>query len=62
MYEAASDIRWGDMNIIGNIPMILNEIMIEAQTASIQKSSGKELTADERDIIRAEMVRRKLDN
>jgi len=40
----------------------LNEIMIEAQTANIQRSSRKELTPDERDIIRAEMVRSKLDN
>ncbi|HOH89203.1 MAG TPA: protein arginine kinase [Bacillota bacterium] len=59
-----SDVRLGvDLNIIGNIPTrLLNEIMIEAQTANIQKSSRKELTPDERDIIRAEMVRSKLDS
>ena len=59
-----SDVRLGvDLNIIGNIPTrLLNEIMIEAQTANIQKGSRKELTPDERDIIRAEMVRSKLDN
>lgn len=58
-----SDIRLGvDMGIIENIPIqLLNEIMIETQTASIQKQIGKELSEGERDIIRAEMVREKLD-
>lgn len=57
-----SDVRLGvDMGIIENIPtQLMNEIMIETQTASIQKHSGKELSAGERDIIRAEMVRNKL--
>jgi protein arginine kinase len=57
-----SDIRLGvDMGIIENIPaQLLNEIMIETQTASLQKQHGKELSAGERDIIRAEMVRNKL--
>lgn len=58
-----SDIRLGaDMGIIDNIPpQLLNEIMIETQTASIQKFSGRELSHEERDIIRAEMVRGKLE-
>lgn len=58
-----SDVRLGvDVGIIENIPtQLLNEIMIETQSASIQKQSGKELSARERDIIRAEMVRSKLD-
>ncbi len=57
-----SDIRLGvDMGIIENIPIkLLNEIMIETQTASLQKQNGMELSAGERDIIRAEMVRNKL--
>lgn len=57
-----SDVRLGvDVGIIENIPsQLLNEIMIETQTASIQKYSGKELSGSERDIIRAEMVRSKL--
>jgi protein arginine kinase len=57
-----SNIRLGvGMGIIENISIqLLNEIMIETQTASIQKFSGKELSAGERDIIRAEMVRNKL--
>ena len=58
-----SDIRLGaDMGIIENIPtQLLNEIMIETQTANLQKNSGKELSPAERDIIRAEMVRSKLE-
>jgi protein arginine kinase len=58
-----SDIRLGvDMGIMGNIPSkLLNEIMIETQTASLQKNCGKELSPGERDIIRAEMVRSKLE-
>lgn len=57
-----SDIRLGvDAGLIQNVSVeLLNEIMIESQTASIQKQSGKELSTGERDIIRAEMVRNKL--
>jgi protein arginine kinase len=57
-----SDIRLGvDVGIIENIPLqLLNEIMIETQVASIQKHSGRELGEGERDIIRAELVRSKL--
>lgn len=57
-----SNIRLGvGMGIIENVSVqLLNEIMIETQAASIQKFSGKELSAGERDIIRAEMVRNKL--
>ncbi|MDD4504308.1 MAG: ATP--guanido phosphotransferase, partial [Clostridiaceae bacterium] len=58
-----SDVRLGvNMGIIEDIPtQLLNEIMIETQTASIQKNSGKELSSRDRDIIRAEMIRSKLD-
>lgn len=57
-----SDVRLGvEMGIIENIPIqLLNEIMIETQIASIEKNSGRELSAGERDIIRAEIVRNKL--
>jgi protein arginine kinase len=57
-----SDVRLGvDEGLIGNLSgQLLNEIMIETQNASIQKHSGRELSAAERDIIRAEMVRGKL--
>lgn len=59
-----SDVRLGaDIGIIENVPMqLLNDIMIESQTASIQKLSGRELSPGERDIIRAEMIRNKLNN
>ncbi len=58
-----SDIRLGaDMGILENMPQqLLNEIMIETQTASLQKGSGRELSPEERDILRAEMVRSKLE-
>lgn len=59
-----SDLRLGvDMGIIEDIPIqLLNEVMIETQTASIQKNSERELSSAERDILRAEMIRNKLDN
>ncbi len=57
-----SDIRLGvDLGILEDIPVsVLNEIMIDTQSASLQKRSGKELTAAERDIARAELIRSKL--
>ncbi|HOE57584.1 MAG TPA: protein arginine kinase [Bacillota bacterium] len=59
-----SDMRLGvDLNIIKDTPVqLLNEIMIETQTASIQRSSGRELNPGERDVIRAEIVRNKLNS
>lgn len=58
-----SDIRLGvDMGIIEDIPIqLLNEIMIETQAASVQKNSKRELSSLERDIIRADIIRGKLD-
>jgi protein arginine kinase len=58
-----SDIRLGvDMGIIEDIPIqLLNEIMIETQAASVQKKSKRELSSLERDIIRADIIRGKLD-
>ncbi|WP_372998539.1 protein arginine kinase [Lutispora sp.] len=57
-----SDVRLGmDLNIIENLTVsLLNEIMIETQPASIQKYAGEELSPDARDIIRAEIIRKKL--
>lgn len=57
-----SDVRLGmDMNIIENLSVpLLNEIMIEIQPASIQKYAGEELSPEARDIIRAEIIRKKL--
>lgn len=57
-----SDIRLGvDLGILPKIPLgILNEIMIETQSANIQIKYDHELNATARDIIRAEIVRNKL--
>ncbi len=57
-----SDVRLGiDMGIIKDINIeTLNEIMLITQPASIQKSEGRHLAAEERDIKRAEIIRGKL--
>ncbi|NLC67509.1 MAG: protein arginine kinase [Clostridiaceae bacterium] len=57
-----SDVRLGmDMGIIKNISIdTLNEIMLSIQPACLQKLLGKPLDPDERDVRRAELVRRKL--
>jgi len=57
-----SDVRLGmDLNIIKNLTATqLNEIMIETQPANVQKYAGEELTPEARDIIRAEIIRKKL--
>lgn len=57
-----SDIRLGvDLGVLKNIPVsVLNEIMVDLNSASLQKHSATELNAIERDIIRAEKIRMKL--
>lgn len=57
-----SDIRLGvDLGILEEIPVsVLNEIMIDTQSASLQRHVGKELSAVERDIARADAIRNKL--
>jgi len=57
-----SDIRMGvDMGIIKNLNMgTINEIMLLIQPASLQKSAGRVLSPEERDIKRAELIRSKL--
>ncbi len=57
-----SDIRLGvDMSILNNIPVaVLNELMIDTQPASLQKIIGADLTPNERDTHRADIVRGKL--
>lgn len=57
-----SDVRLGvDMGIIENISIeTINEIMLLIQPANLQKTVGKPLSSDERDIKRAEIVREKL--
>lgn len=57
-----SDVRLGvDMGIIKDINIEqLNEIMLLIQPAGLQKTAGKQLSSDEREIKRAEMVRNRL--
>lgn len=57
-----SDVRLGvDMGIIKDINgETLNEIVLLSQPANLQKSIGRHLNPDERDIKRAEIIREKL--
>ncbi|OGO78170.1 MAG: protein arginine kinase [Clostridiales bacterium GWB2_37_7] len=57
-----SEIRLGvDMGILNNIPTsILNEIMVDTNNASLQKRTTVELNTQNRDIIRAEEIRKLL--
>lgn len=57
-----SDIRLGvEMGIIKDIPIEkINEVMLLIQPAYLQKRVGKNLSPDERDIQRAETVRKQL--
>ncbi|MDF2548846.1 MAG: protein arginine kinase [Anaerosolibacter sp.] len=59
-----SDLRLAiDMKIIGGISMdVINQMMVMAQPAYLQKSAGKPLSVNERDIRRATIVREKLKN
>lgn len=57
-----SDVRLGiDMGIIKDIEIeVLNEIMVFIQPANLQLYVGRALGPDERDIMRAEVIRKKL--
>jgi protein arginine kinase len=57
-----SDVRLGvDMGIIKNINTeILNELLLLTQPATLQKMAGGPLGSEERDIMRAEVIRKKL--
>lgn len=57
-----SDIRLGiDLGILKTMPIsILNEIMVDTNNASLQKHSSTELNTVDRDMIRAEKIRKKL--
>lgn len=59
-----SDLRLAiDMKIIEGISMdVINQMMVMAQPAYLQKSAGKPLSVNERDIRRAMIVREKLKN
>lgn len=57
-----SDIKLGvDLGLINNISQkVISELMIITQPASLQKMAGRTLDDEERDIKRAEVVRKKL--
>lgn len=57
-----SNVRLGiDLGIIDMIPYtLLNEIMVNSQTASLQKYAGEELGNIEKDVLRAEVIRNKI--
>jgi protein arginine kinase len=57
-----SEIRLGvDMGVLNSIPIsILNEIMVDTNNASLQKRVTAELNTQDRDIIRAEEIRKLL--
>jgi protein arginine kinase len=59
-----SDLRLGiDMGFIKGIPSnMLNELIVSISPAHLQKRAGKSLLAIERDCLRAEMIKNKLNN
>ncbi len=61
-FKLLSDVRLGvSMEIIKDIDIAtLNEIMVMSQPATLQKISGKQLTEEERDAKRAELIRTKI--
>ncbi|WP_026702427.1 protein arginine kinase [Salibacterium aidingense] len=58
-----SDVRLGiDLDLIHGISgNILNELMILTQPAFLQQYAGKELSADERDVRRAALIRERME-
>lgn len=59
-----SNVRMGvEMGIINNVKLAdLNHLLIDIQPANLQLASNKKLSAKERDIERAKLVREKLNN
>ncbi|MFK7697394.1 protein arginine kinase [Paenibacillus sp. HJGM_3] len=60
--QRLSDVRLGiDLGIIENVsPTVLNELSVMTQPGSLQHWSGTKLSPEDRDIRRAELIRRKL--
>lgn len=63
-FKLLSDVRLGvSMGIIKDIGILtLNELLVLAQPATLQKIAGKQLEQGERDVKRAEFIRLKLSN
>ncbi|MBS4536848.1 protein arginine kinase [Clostridium sp. D2Q-11] len=61
--DLLSDIKLGiEMEIIDNIDrMIINKLIIKTQPANVQNKYDKNLSPEERDIKRAEIIRKELD-
>jgi protein arginine kinase len=57
--QRLSDVRLGiDLGIVDGVPQIaMNELMVTTQPGYLQKHSGKPLSADERDVHRARLIR-----
>jgi protein arginine kinase len=62
LMDLLSDVRLGvDLSLLTGITRrVLNEIMLESQPASLQKTFGKQLSDTERDVLRSEIIRKKL--
>ena len=62
LMDLLSDVRLGvDLGLLDGVTRRdLNEIMLASQPASLQKTSGKQLSDTERDVLRSELVRKKL--
>ncbi|ANE46752.1 ATP:guanido phosphotransferase [Paenibacillus swuensis] len=60
--QRLSDVRLGiDLGIIHQVSThIMNELMVMAQPGFLQKQSGEKLSAEDRDIRRAELIRERL--
>jgi len=58
----SSAVRLGcDMGIIPHLdPKIFNELIVMTQPSHLQKLAGRKLSADERDVLRAHIVREKI--
>jgi protein arginine kinase len=61
--QRLSDVRLGiDLGLINELPAnIMNELMVMTQPGFLQQFAGGKLSADERDIRRAEMIRERLE-
>ncbi|MDF2962746.1 MAG: ATP:guanido phosphotransferase [Paenibacillus sp.] len=59
--QRLSDVRLGvDLGIIKNVPIeAMNELLVMTQPGFLQQYAGEKLTAEERDIRRAQLIREK---
>lgn len=62
--QRLSDVRLGiDLGIITNVSVnVMNELMVMTQPGFLQQLSGEKLSADDRDLRRAELIRERLSN